>query len=246
MDLLDELSDLPEDPELAFVEFERRKRKKLEENLWSSQGYLIADVAMEYLFQVMAFHDAFDLKKINQPNISRNSENFDSEFKDFLDSVTYQTMFIQALQARRLSSVRVIVSLTPENRQEIQGYIEKIRDIVRPIELRPGKKEAILKRLDELSNEIERDRTKVEALTATSLEIATEIDRHTKLLDRAKGFLDKIEHVIASAKELADQAKLGRREAPKLIEGPKSKEVNLPEDSEIKGEETELDDDIHF
>lgn len=232
MDLLDEFLDLSEDPELAFVEFEQRKRRDIEDYLFDEEGDLVHHIAMEYVSEVMGVHDGFSLRIIDNPKLSRNEVAFGDKFRKFQDIVFYQTIRIRSSHARRLRSVRVVVSLNSEEQKLIQEYIENIRDIVRPVEMRPGKKEAILKRLDELSNEIERDRTKVEAFTATSLEIATEIDRHSSILKPVKSLLEKIEYVFASAKDFADQLKLGVREVPKLLTGPRSQDSSPSQDFE--------------
>jgi hypothetical protein len=124
-------------------------------------------------------------------------------------------------------------------RRQIQSHIGNIRDIVQSTALPDLKKEAIFSKINALSDEIDRDRTKAEALTALALEIASGVGSATKELEPAKKLLDSIGNVMAKAKDLAERLGLPSPKSNPRLEPPMKK---LPPPSN----EDELDDDIPF
>jgi hypothetical protein len=138
-DNLDSYLDLPEDPELQLVAFEREARK----TMWNSISNIsiralnqktadsdIRESKANYVSRVMAFHDAHDFSMLKKPNLWRNGEHFDNEFESFLDEATYWTTQIEVRHANRLRTISTILRLTPEIRQQLHSYITKIREAV--------------------------------------------------------------------------------------------------------------------
>ena len=70
----DDFADLPEDPELQFVEFERRLRKQMWDNLGGETSYSFdQDQKVYYITRLMAFHDAFEFGMLTRPALPRRS-----------------------------------------------------------------------------------------------------------------------------------------------------------------------------
>ena len=124
------------------------------------------------MMKLMAFHDAHGLSILNRPSLNCKTGTFDSVFDIFTDEVTYWTTQIAVRHAHRLRPIQTILRMTPDVRQQLHSYINRIRETITSIELQPNKKEALLGKLNALADEIDRDRTKAEAWTAFVLEIA--------------------------------------------------------------------------
>lgn len=249
MSIIDDYAELPEDPELAFVYLEKKERKELWELLDSSNGYSATDFKMCYVNRVMAYHEALNISALQRPKLYRGSQDFEIEFDQFLDEVQYVVTVAELSHARRLQEIRVVVSLTPDLRQEIQEYIGKIRELIRPLDLTDEKKETIMNKIDALSNEIERDRTKVEALTAVTLEIASTAGRAAKELKHVKDLLDTVQNLLGVAKNFSEKLKIGSDKPTKLLEGPdRFRRDGKKEDGSDDGQArfSPMDDDIPF
>jgi hypothetical protein len=173
-DVLDDYLDLPEDPELQLVAFEKRLRSNLNESIRTinrdtHEQYVLSEIGdrqMYYATRLMGFHDAHGFVMLTKPNLWRSGDNFENEFDAFLDEVTYWTTQIEVRHANRLRPISTVLQLTPEVRQQLHSYINKIRETVAPLQLPEKKKEAILGKLNSLADEVDRDRTKTEAWTA--------------------------------------------------------------------------------
>jgi hypothetical protein len=238
---IEEYISLPEDPELAFVEFERSERALLNSEI-SPQGVAYAyvqDQKCYYISRIMAFHDAHEFRFPSEPPLIRGDNEFDDNFSRFLDQVTRVTTEISIRHSRRLKPIHKILQLTDDMKRQIHFYIQNIREIVHATSLPDLKKEAIFSKINSLSDEIDRDRTKAEALTALTLEIASGVGSAAKDLEPAKKLLDSIGNIMAKAKDLAEQLGLPSPKLKPRLEPPKKQ---LPAPSN----EGELDDDIPF
>lgn len=244
MSEIDSYLDLPEDPELAFVEYEKQIRKEMWDNIKDDHvdySY-IQDQKVHYCTKVMAFHDAHNFGFLKKPVLYRKDIDFDANFDMFMDEVNYWTTQIAIRHAQRLRPIQTILRLTPEIRQQLHSYINRIRETIAPIELPSNKKDALLSKLNALADEIDRDRTKTEAWTAFVLEIAGAGGQAARELKPVKDLADAIGSLLGKAKEMADRLGLPSPAPRKRIEGPRDR---LPPPQPEKMPD-ELDDDIPF
>lgn len=217
----DLLLDLPEDPELQFVIYEQRLCEQMWERIGSSQYVNEQDQKLYYLTKVMAFHDAHDLKMLTKPHLPRRAEDFDRLFDEFLDSVIYWSTQIEVRHANRLRPISTILSLTDDIRSQIHTYIGKIREAIAPIELKPAKKEALYAKLNALADEVDRDRTKGEALMAFTIELASTGGEAARELKPARKLADSIADLFGRAKDFAETLGLPSPADPRRIEPPR-------------------------
>jgi Rad3-related DNA helicase len=197
------------------------------------------DQKIQYVSRLMAFHDAHDMGVLITPELVRGSDNFNDSFDNFLDKVVYWTTQIEIRHAQRLRPISTILKLTPEIRRQLHSYISKIRETISPMNLAEKKKEAILGKLTALADEIDRDRTKAEAWTAFTLEIAGVGGEAAKELKPVKELADAIANLLGKAKELAgDVLGLPSPTTRKRIEGPK-KQLSPPETATKRPEDDE-------
>jgi len=93
----DQYLELPEDPELRLVAYERLARQNLDESIRvinrnTDERYVLYETRERqayYATKLMAFHDAHGFQMLTQPNLWRNSDRFENDFSTFLDEVTY-------------------------------------------------------------------------------------------------------------------------------------------------------------
>jgi hypothetical protein len=183
---------------------------------------------------------------LTKPNLWRSGDNFENEFDAFLDEVTYWTTQIEVRHANRLRPISTVLQLTPEVRQQLHSYINKIRETVAPLQLPEKKKEAILGKLNSLADEVDRDRTKTEAWTAFVLEIASAGGQAAKELKPIKDLSDAVGNLLGKAKEIAEGKRRLPAPAPRArIEGP-PKPKPPPGPSWDAPRDGNLDDEIPF
>jgi hypothetical protein len=251
---LDHYLDLPEDPELQLVAFERLARENMSNSIRSinqdtHEHYVLSEtreVKAYYANKLMAFHDAHSFTMLSKPSLRRSDDSFENEFDAFLDEVTYWTTQIEVRHANRLRPISTVLQLTPEIRQQLHSYINKIRETVAPLQLPEKKKEAILGKLNSLADEVDRDRTKTEAWTAFVLEIASAGGQAAKELKPIKDISDAIGSLLGKAKEIAEGMRRLPAPAPRArIEGPpKPEPPSGPSWDAPRG--GDLDDEIPF
>lgn len=234
MNDFDDYLNLPEDPELAFVEYERRLRKQMWAEIGNENNPIsyVQDQKVCYVMKLMGFHDAHGFSFFELPALLRSSNYFDESFDSFTDKVNYWTTQLGVSHAKRLRPISTILQLTPKIRQQLHSYTIKIRAILTPMELPANKKEALLSKLGALEFEIDTDRTKTEAWTAFVLEICSAGGKAARELKPIKDISDSIGNLLGKAKKFADQLGLPSPESPKRLEPPK-KQLPEPMDDEI-------------
>jgi hypothetical protein len=200
------------------------------------------DQKIFYVTKLAAIHDALGLRIIERPTLPRRADDFDQLFDEFMDEVLYQTTQIEVRHRARLRPISTIVRITDEIRKQIHRYINEIREAIHFIDLRPEKKGVLMSKLNALADEVDRDRTKTEAWTAFTLEVASTTGKVAKELEPIRALSDSIGNLLGKAKELAKRIGLPAPGEKKRIEAPRRQlpAPNKPPDPD------ELDDDIPF
>jgi hypothetical protein len=202
---LDEYLNLPEDPELQFVVYESRLRRAMWDAMSDSTSRSFdRDQKVFYATKLMAFHDAHGFDFLAKPELRRDFGDFDANFDRFTDEVTYWSTQIEVRHAQRLRPISTILKLTPELRRQLHSYINKIRETISPLQIAEKKKEALLGKLNALADEIDRDRTKTEAWTAFTLELASTGGEAARQLKPVSDLSNAIGNLFGKAKQLAD------------------------------------------
>jgi hypothetical protein len=160
---------------------------------------------------------------LKKPSLSRLEDHFEDGFDTFMDEVTYWTTQIEIRHAERLRPISTILALTPEIRQQLHSYINNIRQTLSPLQLPEKKKDALLGKLNSLADEVDRDRTKTEAWTAFTLELASTGGQAAKELKPIKDMADAIGNLLGKVKEMAESGvrRLASPTPRGRIEGPK-------------------------
>lgn len=238
----DELLNLPDDPELAFVQYEDSLRKKLHVEIAASEGDETEDVRRDYVNHVLAAAKAFDVEDLRDWHVPPVDDRIFGFYNQLLSEVTNYTVQIRIRHSRRVK--RYSVALNSAARQKIRHHLGKIKQTIDRLDVSQSKKEALFGKIAALEDEVNRDRTRFDAIMALVLETANTGGEAARRLEPVRKFIDSITGLIKEAKDDEDTAS-PRLKAPnerKRIEGP-HKKTAAPDDNE---QVVDLDDEIPF
>lgn len=241
----DDLINLPDDPELAFVQYEASLRKRIQEAISNSEGYGIPEFQFEYISHVLGMVNALQLSFMNDwslPSTNESDSIVQDTYRQLLVDVDFNKIQIRIKNARRIKKYSVALDHT--TKQKIRHYLGQIKEVIDKLEVSDSKKEALYSKIGALEDEVNRDRTRFDAAMALVLEVGDTTGEFGKRLKPIKEIMDSITGVIKAAKGDEEQRypSLAAPETPKQIESPK-KQLPSPETNNGSGD---LDDEIPF
>ncbi|QOZ09236.1 hypothetical protein [Bradyrhizobium sp. CCBAU 51765] len=213
----EELDNLSEDDELAFVQYESIVRASMEQartnNSW--------DAERSYATHMVAFLDhrpiAFQYSRPPQAE-----EEFVDWFEEFQRAVDTYKISVRLKSSIRKKQNVAVLSLSQEFKTQIGGHLTAIRKIVFDADHLPlSKREALIRRINNLQEEVDRDRTRTEAAMALWLELTSAIGKGATNLDPAIERLGRIVKVLSLQKDENETKALEPPSKPKQISPPK-------------------------
>jgi hypothetical protein len=241
MEIENEYLDLPDDPEEAFAEFQRRKYTALEKSWENSEGGSGWYLERRYVDHLIAFDEVHGLGLLTEYRSPPTGNNdFSDFFQDFRRHAEITAQKILMESARRLKTgAQQVVVLDAAARSAIHALIDAIREKLNDLVLPENKRESLFNKLNAFAAEVDRNRTRAESFYAFAVEtarVANEVNEEIKPLqqtiDRIFDWLDK----ATSWKEA-----LPPWTERKKIEGPPKR---LPAPGKNLSEE--MDDEIPF
>lgn len=224
-ELIASLSQLSDDPDRAFFEYEEIKRKELTAELelnnsgWSNERL--------YIDQLKVFLEVFgenNYVSINLvPASDDNFANFYWEIKQEIDRAKLKFTLQQAVKAKSLSD-RVVV-LTSETKSAIRTLIEAIKARLEEIDISESKRRALFSKLNSFLNELDQGLTHTEAFFSFVVQasrvaseagaefkpLAERIDRVLDMIDQGKKWVESLpgfrkpEQIEAPPKQIEKQ-----------------------------------------
>jgi hypothetical protein len=238
----DELLNLPDDPELAFAEFDKRARSQLLAALRETENSQEAEeLRLRYMNHTLAAVKALSLDFLNQWEVPRiGSDTIWQSYQQFASDVDHITLQIRLRHSRRTR--KYSVSLDASTKEKLRHYINEIRKVIDTLDITDLKREALNEKVSELEKEIGRNRTRFDAVMAVILEAATKTGQAAEKLAPLRKLIDSITGLIKEARDIEDASnpQLPPHRAPKQIEGPRSN--SLP----VRNDGGDTDDDIPF
>lgn len=232
--------DLPEDHEKAFVYLEKQFRAQLDESLKDNdQSSFDAYCKRKYMSSVIAAANSLDIPGIKDYLSPYNDKGVWEIFEGFETDVMNITIQIEINHARRRKKYSVALESTAK--QKIRHYIEQIRTTVVESGVSQDKRDAIFKKLSELTLEIDRDRTRFEVVADGIRGVARlsgDVER-----EGAEPWWQWVKLIfgeIDDAKDKEPQTSLPAPEERKRLEPPR-KELPAP-----KRPKRDLDEEIPF
>ncbi|MFI4987401.1 MAG: hypothetical protein ACHQF3_08160 [Alphaproteobacteria bacterium] len=151
----------------------------------------------------------------------------------------YKAVARLQIAARKKENVTVL-TLTPDFKTQIGGHLTAIRKIVGEADISENKRDAIFRRINYLQDEVDRDRTRTDALLALLLDVSSAISKGAKNLDPAIDRLERIIKVLARAKDENEQKALMAPQERRRIAPPTTAPDEPPQSLK------DLDDEIPF
>lgn len=140
--------------------------------------------------------------------------------QQFISDVGHCTTQIRLLRARREKQYSVV--LDPATKKKLRHYLDQIRDVVDKLEMPQPKKDRLYSKIEALALEIDRERTRYQALAALFIEAADDAGEAAKRLEPVVRLVERVGAAIGLSKRSEEaQAKLPPPPERKRIEPPK-------------------------
>jgi hypothetical protein len=234
--------DLPEDHEQAFVYLEKKFRAELDDSLKDNdQGQYDSYCKRKYMNKVIAAAKSLDIIGIKDYSTPIDNNAIWETFDLFETDVMNLSIQIEINNARKRRNYSVM--LEGAEKVKIRHYISQIRSLIDNSALSANKRDAIFKKLSELTLEIDRDRTRFEIVadaTRSMARLSGDVEREGA--EPWWKWVKLIFGVIDEAKEHEPQQSLPAPEERRRLEAPR-KQLPLRSTNLDAGT---VDDDIPF
>lgn len=239
----DELAELSDDPELAFVQFERTMRIRLPEaeDAESQEQYGDADsYRLEYMNKVLAAARAYSIDELTHWKVPAAGGRIFDEYRQFISNVDHYTIQIRIRHAPcyRKNSV----GLDSPTKSKIHHHIRQIRAVIEEAELPDTKRDTLYEKLNRFALEVDRARTGVGAFAAAFIGVCGAIGQGFENLEPARRWLDSIAGLLGTAKDVEDSLRplLTPPSERRRLEPPRNRSSEIPQEAK------EMDSEIPF
>jgi hypothetical protein len=219
--------DLPEDPELAFLSLEAHFKRQCDEQLAKNHQEERTDIYfIQYISRVLAAINELGLedKFANGSVPSIKDVNY-TTYIDFCEDVEHYRTKLQIRCSRR--GKEYSVALDTPTKLKLRHLLSQIKETVDKLDVSQSKKEALFAKISALENEINRDRTRFDAVAALWVEVCEKIGEGVKKLEPLRQLMDSVGSLIGAAKK-EEETQAHRLPAPKT-----PKQIAPPKDDDI-------------
>lgn len=254
----DELDDLPEEPQAAFMQFVRIAQSKLtafeRDYDYEARGSdPMEDFRYSFMSAAIGAARTFEISEIAKLEIPMRRDFEWQMYRQFcadLDHYVTQILLQTSIQRRRNS-----VPISPEAKDRIRSHLQGIRSLLDHADgLTGSKRLALYAKLAEFETALEKSRVNLFAISRVVLEVLSVSANIVALSDSSslQKLLMNIMSVAGEAKAADDEnRKLPSHEAPKALlpprqEQPKPKKGNPAKDQTDWSRGPEFDDEIPF
>ena len=238
----EELDELPEDPQAAFIAFVRIAGPRLKEKLKAlgardNDTYEDIDDA-RYGFQnvILGAARKYGIEpfaSLQMPTIENHDDKHYRQFRHDLTHYITQIMLATADQDRINS-----VPLREDVRQSIETYIFHLREAISRTDLSDKKKDDLYKKLDELERELDRRRVRLTVVWGVVMAILAAPGDLVGSYDAVVRITNSITRAIGQAKEADNEQRRISYDEPVALIAPRQPEIEKHKD--------EMDDEIPF
>jgi len=229
----------PEDDQSAFLYLEETARQRMYEAFDEDQnGNVYYPLRDEYMTRVSGLAQTFDVPGVE---FDPDYNNFDNEFHRFINAVDYQTTQLNALQSK--AARRTAIRIAAADRTKIQHHLGIVREAIEKSELSKKRRNAILKRLDEIEAELAKAKSNMGIILVgitVVVGFASDIDQLTDTIQRASSAIVKTLGQIRCAED--EKVIEHSTPTPQRIEAPNRLIQNKSQNSKSFG----LDEDVPF
>ncbi len=212
---------IPADPELAFLHLEKYFKHVLDQQIERAGNDGPSNVVyVEYIGKVLAAITELGLESaVIKQTVPAIEDVTYQTYQNFSKDVEHYKTALKIRNARRMQGYSV--QLDAATRAKITHHIQQLREIFQKLEIDEEKKEALLKTLNELQMEVDRNRTRFDIFASLVMAVA---DTAGEAIERSqvRPLLDSIARVIWGVKKDEETKRLRPRAEPKQIELPRA------------------------
>jgi hypothetical protein len=216
----DPYSELPDDPEEAFLVLEAHFRHECDRALQALDQNERSDVVhVDYMAKVLGAINALGLESNFKSEVPSIDDVDYSTYLNFNKDVTHYRTVLRIRRSQREQGYSVQFDETAKSK--IHHHLDQVLEILNKLEVEETKREKLISRLNDLQNEVNLKRTRFDRLAALSIEVASvagEGVEKSKVLD----LLGAVQRVFWGA-QTEKQKQLPPPERPKRIEPPRPK-----------------------
>lgn len=231
----DPYENLPDDPELAFLQLEAHFRLACETKIKNAHQEERVDVFyVDYIAEVLAAITELGLQAEFHDRVPKIEDVDYNTYLNFNKDVKHYRTMLEIRHRRRTQGYSVRFDAAAKSK--IKHHLDQVRGIFEKLEVDEKKKEDLFACLNDLQNEVDRDRThfdRLAALTIAAAGVSGQAIEKSKILD----LLDKVAQVFSSA--WGNEPKRLTSTPPKQIEPPKAPVAS-------KKPRSDFDDEIPF
>lgn len=130
-----------------------------------------------------------------------------------IDALLELELYMQSIYARNVfiidpSLKRSLIELNEDWRSRVSSYLRTVREIVRAAEMSEPMREKIFAQIQSLEGEIERNRTRLDAVVEAWLQITEAIGTGAKNLDQAAKLFERLARALYGAREAEQRPQL--------------------------------------
>ena len=219
-----ELDDLPEEKTEAFVKLEQVARARLKEELENTSNNSNF-YTHRYMNTVISAAKALSIDEFAALSLPKVGSHEFHEFQDFTAHVDHFTMQFRLLRSRRTNEYSV--ALDGVTKVKLRHLLQQVRETVDKLDITTSKRDRLYSRVAALELEIDRERTRYEALAAIMIETADDGGEAASRLEPVMKLIERFGAAIGLAKrQEVEQKQLPKPDKPKQIEGPKQTKIN--------------------
>lgn len=233
----EELENLPNDPQQAFVQLERIVRNKLHKSLDNANdGYSINEFRLSYMSTILGAAKSYNINILEGWNLPSRSDDISDLYTNFISDVDHATIQLRIQNSRDTRQFSVALDSAAKNK--IHHFIEKIRLIVEKADLEEHKKNSLYDRLNKFADEVDKSRTGWQRGMDVGVAISAAIGKGIENLKPAQEWFDKILGVMGDAKDSEEILSISYKEAKRI--SPPHKQISASKKAD------DVDDEIPF
>lgn len=221
--------DLPEDPELAFLSLEAHFKRECDEQIARAHQEERTDVYfIQYISRVLAANELrLELQFAENSVPSIDDVNY-TTYLNFSKDVEHYRTKLQIRHSRRRKEYSVALDMP--TKMKLRHLLSQIKETVDKLEVPQSKKEALFAKIAALENEINRERTRFDALAALWVEVCEKIGDGVEKLEPLRKLIDSVGNLMGAAKkeEETQAHRLPAPKTPKQIAPPKESGDDIP------------------
>ena len=229
----DEMDDLPEEPQMAFMEFVRHAQNRLNERTKEldtddqAQWQLLEEARYGFMNVVIAAAKRYGI----EPFVSMQVPRFDKfgfevhrQFKADLDHYLTQLVLDNSIRKKRDS-----VLIPPETKDKIRKYLHALKSEIDKADLTDAKRSALLDKLATFEKELDKKRLSLLAVTTLAMSILAAPGGIWASYEIVAKLTQNVLQTVGEAKAADDEIrKLPSSEKPKQLLPPRE-DLSLPE-----------------